>query len=211
MLAAIIRRAQQLRLLTATSEASVDATGLENHYVSRYFLDRRRRPGRGKTHRWWTKLTTVIDHRSHLILAALVSRGPSNDAPGFLPVVEEAVGRIPIRRLLADGAFDAEEHHRRCHEEWRIRETIIPVNHRGHPHAKPSGAYRRQMQRDFPKQKYGQRWQAESVFSRTKRRLTANLRARTDRTRAVECMFLVLTHNLMLLATRRRNVFYKAL
>jgi hypothetical protein len=184
---------------------------LENHYVSRYYLDRRRRPGRGATHRWWTKLTAVIDHRSHLILSAVVSRGPSNDAPGFLPAVEEARGRIPIRRLMADGAYDAEEHHRRCREDWRIGETIIPLNLRGRPNSTPSGPYRRQMQRDFPTEKYGRRWQAESVFSRTKRRLTPHMRARTDRTRAVECLFLVLTHNLMLLAQRQRKAFYRAL
>jgi hypothetical protein len=196
-------------LLRASSEASIDATGLENHYVSRYFLDRRRRKGRTAMHRWWTKLTTVIDHRSHLILSAVLSRGPGNDAPAFLPAVEQAIGRIRIRRLLGDAGYDAEEHHRRCREVWRIRETIIPVNTRAHPQYPPRGRYRRSLQRCFPAKKYGQRWQAESVFSRAKRRLTPHLRARTDRTRAVECLLLVITHNLMLLAKRRRKAFYR--
>jgi transposase len=47
---------------------------------------------------------------------------------------------------------------------------------------------------------YGQRWQAESVFSRTKRLLGSAWRARSDQSRERECLLRVLTHNLMLLA-----------
>jgi transposase len=49
---------------------------------------------------------------------------------------------------------------------------------------------------------YGQRWQAASVFSRTKRLLGAALRARSEESRERECLLRVLTHNLMLLAAR---------
>jgi hypothetical protein len=187
-------------LLSATSEVSVDATGLETHYVSRYFVDRRRRPGRTNRFRRYFKLTVVADHRSHLILSAVVSRGPSNDAPGFLPAVEQARRQVRIRRLLGDAAYDAEEHHRRCRQDWKIPETIIPINHRGRPEATVSGLYRRDMQRNFPSEKYGRRWQVESVFSRTKRRLTPHLHARNNHARTNECLLLVITHNLMLLA-----------
>jgi hypothetical protein len=195
-----------LGLLSATSEVSVDSTGLENHYVSRYFLDRRARPGRTRRHRRWVKLTAVVDHRSHLILSAIVGRGPSNDAPGFLPAVGQAVERVRIRRLFGDGAYDAEEHHRRCREDWKIRETIIPVNTRGHPKTRARGPYRRALQRAFPAEKYGRRWHAESVFSQTKRRLTPHLRSRKDDSRTNECLLLVVTHNLMLLARWRKKL-----
>src|SRR4029079_19606717 len=47
---------------------------------------------------------------------------------------------------------------------------------------------------------YGQRWQAESAFSRHKRRLGTALGGRSDESRERECRLRVLTHNLMLLA-----------
>jgi hypothetical protein len=58
----------------------------------------------------------------------------------------------------------------------------------------------RQMKRRFHRRKYGQRWQAESAFSRHKRLLGPALRGRSESSRADECRLRVLTHNLMLLA-----------
>ncbi len=49
---------------------------------------------------------------------------------------------------------------------------------------------------------YGQRWQAESAFSRHKRLLDSALRGKSDASRERECHLRVLTHNLMLLAAR---------
>jgi hypothetical protein len=47
---------------------------------------------------------------------------------------------------------------------------------------------------------YGQRWQAESAFSRHQRLLGSALRACSDAARERECYLRVLTHNLMILA-----------
>ena len=47
---------------------------------------------------------------------------------------------------------------------------------------------------------YGQRWQAESGFSRNKRLLGSALRARRWPDQKREILLRVLTHNLMLLA-----------
>jgi hypothetical protein len=54
----------------------------------------------------------------------------------------------------------------------------------------------------FFKRKYGQRWQAESGFSRHKRRLGSALTTRNDTTQRREMLLRVPTHNLMIL---RRN------
>ena len=59
--------------------------------------------------------------------------------------------------------------------------------------------YRNQVKKRFPKRKYRQRWQVESVFSRMKRRLGYALRARDEQARKAECLFRVLTYNLMIL------------
>lgn len=182
-------------LLKPKAQASIDATGLASHYVSRYFLHRR---GRTKRYRPWTKLTIVCQNDTHLIGAARVRTGPCNDAPDFGPAVRQAVDHFRIDRLLGDAAYDAEGHHRLCREALGIRSSVIPVNTRGCK-GRVGGRHRRQMQTRFPRRIYGQRWQAESVFSRFKRLFGDALTARTPESRARECFCRVLTHDLSIL------------
>ena len=164
--------------------------------MSRYFS---LRSGRNYTTTFWTKLTVVCDTTSHFFTAATVSRGPSNDSPQFPPAVCQATLATIPDRLLADAAFDCEDHHRYAREDCGIRSTVIPINGRGRA-ATPQTKYRGQMHRRFPNRKYRHRWHAESGFSRHKRRLGSVLFARSDAARERECYLRVLTHNLMLLA-----------
>jgi len=111
-------------------------------------------------------------------------------------------------RVLADAAFDSEDHHRYCREDLGARSTVIPLNRRRGGRKRPKTRYRRQMVRRFRKRPrrsrcrrvYGQRWQAESAISRHKRRLGSALGGRSDESRQREGHLRVLTHNLMLLA-----------
>jgi transposase len=109
--------------------------------------------------------------------------------------------------VLADAAFDSEAHHEYARGELGIRSSVIPINSRGHT-GLPGGKYRRQMVRRFvprpegslSKRVFGQRWQAESAFSRHKRRLGSALGGKSNESRERECRLRVLTHNIMLLA-----------
>jgi hypothetical protein len=183
---------------------AIDATGLDRRQASGYFATRT--PAEG-THRTWPKLTAAVDTHSHIIAGATVSTGPSNDSPQFTPVLLLASLLVLWDRVLADTAFDAEEHHRLAREDLGIRSSVIPLNPRRH-HRVPTAGYRAQMVRRFrPKRKgsrhtrvFGQRWQAESAFSRHKRRLGSTLSGRSEASRTRECYLRVLTHNLMLLA-----------
>lgn len=184
---------------------AVDGTGLESRHTSRYFF---KRAGRKHTSRLWTKLTVAVDTRSHFFAAARVTAGPSNDSPQFRPAMAQAALVVTWDRVLADAAFDAEDHHRYAREDLGVRATVIPINRRNRGRKWPQTVYRRQMVRRFRKKPkgsrhrrvYGQRWQAESAFSRHKRRLGSALGARSDDARERECQLRVLTHNLMLLA-----------
>jgi hypothetical protein len=159
------------------------------------------------TARSWPKLTAAIDTHSHFIAGAVVTLGPANDSPQFTPVLLLASLLIIWDRLLADAAFDSEAHHRQAREQLGIRSSVIPINPRGHD-GEPGGKYRSQMPRHFRprnegnrhKRVFGQRWQAESAFSRHKRRLGSAVAGRSDESRKRECFLRVLTHNLMLLA-----------
>jgi hypothetical protein len=190
-------RAQDCGLIAQRPEAAIDATGLESRHTSSYFF---KRAGKKHSARLWTKLTVVCDTRSHFFTAATVSTGPSNDGPQFAPALNQAALIVSWDRVLGDAAFDSEENHRLCREELGIRSTVIPINRRSQGRKWPQTKYRRQMKRHFPKRKYGQRWQAESAFSRHKRRLGSALHGRSEQSRERECQLRVLTHDLMLLA-----------
>jgi transposase len=190
-------RAQERGLIDEKPEAAVDATGLESHHTSHYFF---KRAGRKQGARLWTKLTVTCHTKSHFWAAATVSTGPSNDSPQFRPAMRQASLAVTWHRVLADAAFDSEANHRLCRQDLGVRSTAIPINRRNRGRKWPQTRYRRQMKRRFPKRKYGQRWQAESAFSRHKRLLGSALSARSDAARQRECYLRVLTHDLMILA-----------
>ncbi len=216
MLAAIFDCAKSCGLIKSSGShiCSIDSTGMENHYVSRHFLQRKGR--RTTKYRRWTKLTVVCENRSHLIASAIVSTGPSTDCHYLKPAVQQAAKNLSIDTLLADSGYDAECNHRFCREEFGIRSTVIQVNDRNLKYGRAGGKHRRRMKQRFPAASYRKRWHIESVFSRFKRRLGNALTARTNESRTSECLLRVLTYNLMIvLFTLKRalfiNVFYKAI
>lgn len=195
--------------LIPTTQASIDSTGLESRFVSRHFLMRQGK--RTSRYRRWTKLTIVADNGTHLIPAADVSLGPSNDSPLLPNAVRQAKEHVPIKQLLADAGYDCETNHQICRKELQIPSTVIPVNKRGRKCKTVKGRYRCQMNSNFPKRLFGNRWQVESVFSRFKRKLGYALRAVTQQSRASECLVRVLTYNLMILLLTCINGFYRAI
>jgi hypothetical protein len=177
----------------------LDATVRSTHYARR----------RGKRYRMkkWPKLTLVTHNATHLIAAARVSVGPGQDYRLFEPALVDAAWQLDIDRLLADGGYDSEANHRIARRGLGIRSTVINLNRRGKgagrkpsPRKWAATRYRRQMYRRFHCRKYRQRWQAESVISRLKRRLGSALRSRGDPARERESDLRVFTHNLMILA-----------
>lgn len=185
-----------MKLLRPQAQGVIDSTGLEARHVSRYFVWRagyRRFPRRR-----WPKLTIVCDARTHLIAAAVVTWGPSQDSPQFPETMRQAARLRKFDRLLGDAGYDAEHNHRLCREELKIRSTVIALNRR-RGRKWPKTRYRRQMKVRFFKRVYGQRWQVESVFSRNKRLLGVALRSRVWESQQRECLYRVLTHNLMIL------------
>jgi hypothetical protein len=200
--------AQDRGLIGDQPTAAVDGTGLESRHTSRYFF---KRAGRKHSSRLWTKLTVACDTRSHFFAGGTVTTGPSNDSPQFRPAMAQASLVVTWDRVLADAAFDAEEHHRYAREDLGVRATVIPLNRRGQGRKWPKTTYRRQMVKRFRKKPkgsrhrrvYGQRWQVESAFSRHKRRLGSALGGRSEASRQREGYLRVLTHNLMLLAAHQ--------
>ena len=190
-------RAQAGGLIEERPRAAVDATGFETSHASAYYVGRagyepfmRRR---------WPKLSTVCDMGSYQFVCAVVTQGPSNDSPQFVPAMLEATRHVAFDRVTADAAYDGEHNHTLCREALGIRSTIIPLNRRAHPNAIPKTRYRRQMKTRFFKRLYGQRRHIESAFSQTKRVLGDRLRARKQPAQHSEVRLRVLTHDTMIL------------
>jgi len=192
----IFEQASDIGLLDEHPQAAVDATGLESHHTSRYYV---RRKGYKRFLRYhWPKITAVCDTHTHLFAGCIVTRGPSNDSPQFAPAIIQASQFVQFAQLLADAAYDGEHNHQLCRDELGIAVTMIPLNRR-RSRKWPKSKYRRQMKTQFDKELYNQRWQIESAYSRNKRLLGSALRGRTEHSRERECLLRVLTHNLMII------------
>jgi hypothetical protein len=162
--------------------AAMDGTGFETRHISAYFVQRRERACKTgyqtTTYTRYPYAELVCDCRTHFVLAIVPGRGPGPDLPYFRPALRQTIRRTGVGTLLADAGLDSESAHEFARRECRTR-AIIPAT-RGRPTNKPlRGYWRNQMKQRFPKRKYGQRWQVETVISMVKRLLDAALRART--------------------------------
>ena len=196
LLNATLNHARQMKLIPKRPIGAVDSTGMESRHASRYYVHR---VGYKRFLRYsWPKITAVCEVDTHLFAGCIVTRGPSNDSPQFIPVMKQAAEGIHFTAALADAAYDGEHNHRFCREDQQIEQTMIPLNRR-RGRKWPKEPYRRQMKTQFDKELYKQRSQIESVFSRHKRLMGSALRGRTETSQKRECLYRVLTHNLMIL------------
>lgn len=183
--------------------AALDSTGLDCGHASRYYVRRRH----GAKKQWQTvaysryaKLEASFDCATHLMLAALVGRGPRVDTDRFVPLLDATLDNVQVRSALADAGYDSEPNHRHAREKRGVL-SFIPAT-AGRPTTKlPTGQYRRQMKQRLNKHygRYGQRWQAETGFSLFKRRVGSAVQARHYWSQRRELLLMAITYNLMLL------------
>ena len=183
--------------------AALDSTGLDLGHASRYYVRRRN----GAQKRWQTvaysryaKVEAAFDCTSHLLLAALVGRGPRVDTDRFVPLLDATLANVRLTVALADAGYDSEPNH--CHaREARGVRSFIPAT-AGRPTTQPpTGRYRRPMKQRLTKAygHYGQRWQAETGFSMFKRRLGAAVNGRSYWSQCRDLLVMAITYNVMLL------------
>jgi hypothetical protein len=172
---------------------AVDATGLAPGSISTFFINRRTDRGDGLPWRHWCKWTVVVDVLRRCVLAQEARQGPYNDCATLRPLVSAAHERSPIGLVLADAEFDSERNHRHIREVIGA-DSIIPAK-RGKADWKIKGT-RAQMRRNFPRKRYSQRAQVESVFSVVKRKLSAKAPGRSAQTQRTQAMLLGLAYNI---------------
>jgi hypothetical protein len=87
---------------------------LDVGHASRYYI--RRRNGSEKA--WQTvaysryaKLEAAFDCDTHLLVGALVGRGPRVDTDRFVPLLDAALANVRAGSALADAGYDSEANH----------------------------------------------------------------------------------------------------
>lgn len=202
LLKTTIQAAQHIELLKKKSNISaLDSTGMESGHTSRYFVKRRERGQKNiyqtTTYKRFPKLALGCDCESHIITGLLTSKGPSVDVIHFKKLLLQSHNNFPIETITADAGYDSESNHEYAREKLGIESIINPKA--GRPTTKlPSGKYRREMVKNFDNQKYGQRWQSETVMSMLKRNLSESILAKKYWSQCREMALKVLTHNIMI-------------
>jgi Transposase DDE domain/Transposase domain (DUF772) len=175
---------------------AVDATGLAPGSVSTFFINRRTDRGEGLPWRHWCKWTVVVDVLRRCVLAQAARQGPYNDCATLRPLVSAAHEVTPVGLVLADAEFDSERNHLHVREVIGA-DSVIPAK-RGKASWKIKGV-RARMRRRFPRRRYSQRAQVESVFSAVKRKLSAKAPGRSQETQRRQAMLLGVAYNIYLL------------
>jgi len=155
--------------------------------------------------RRWPKLTAVADVATHLVLALDVRWGPTQDAPQYLPALQQAcvalhaaAPQARITAVLADAGYDSERNLAGA-RALGIRHPVIARNPGRWGAQWPRTPERRRLARRFPHRRYRQRAQAESVFSRLKRVFGATLTARRPAGQLHEVLLRVVAYDIALL------------
>jgi hypothetical protein len=172
---------------------AVDATGLTPGAISTFFVNRVRDRGEGFTWRRWVKWVVVADLPRQLILAQMAHSGPCNDE-AFLPtLLEQARNFTSIACVVADAEFDSERNHRFIRQELGAMSGIPAKRGKATWHLH---GIRAQMRADFPRSLYRQRAGVETLFSTTKRKLSARAPGRSPLTQQHQALLLGVTFNL---------------
>jgi transposase len=195
---ATVQLARDSGLIEATSPAAaIDSTGMDSSSASTYYSHRA-----GTKHHRFPKVSAVVDIHTHLILGAVIDRGPKPDDIEFHRLARQAHRRQPFDALLGDVGYDGEHHHEFLYRRLGVLGIIPPT--RGRPpkskHHHPQTFFRGFLSEHFPHELYGQRWQIETTFSMLKRTLGAALHARRAHAIDDEIFFRILTLNLMIIA-----------
>jgi hypothetical protein len=192
--------------------AVVDSTGLQSGHISPYFLKRRaagkKQPQNSRMTKW-PKMALISDTRNHIILAVHMERGPGRDAGHFKQILDKLPAGLVVKTLAADAGYDSEANHAYAHEVAHIK-TVIPPKIGRSTDKLPRGKYRRQMAMRFDARSYGQRWQAETVFSMIKRNLSDSIAAKGYWSQLRDIYLLAITHNLLILLWAFQRAFLQS-
>jgi hypothetical protein len=166
-------------------DAAIDSTGVETTCASVHYTARS-----GRKRSRFVKLSMVVLCGLFLPVAMVVDWGPSHDLKQGYRLAAKARGLITPGILWGDSAFDSEEWHEYCWDDWGVI-SYAPTVVRSRDGS--IGGDRRWLMKD-KWTGYGARWDIETAHSAMKRRLGSDLTARTPRTLRHEAAIKALTY-----------------
>jgi transposase len=177
--------------------ASIDSTRL---YFSGYHKEENRKTKRITIERNYVRLHVIVDNRTHLILAAKVSKWYEDEKQFFEPLLRLATERFHIVSISGDKNYCSAANVKMA-EELGCTPYLMPKKtHKQGP--KKSRAWNDNIERcrkgtEEDSQRYGQRKQIETAFSMVKVRFTDELESKKNHEAQInEAFCLALCHNL---------------
>jgi hypothetical protein len=178
----------ELVLLQATARTGIklfvlgqDGTGFKAKKISHYYVFRleyfqrknkkkKGRPSKKRKRKKYIYVQIMVELRTQLPIAVLITRKPADDYNKFEPVARKVIklGKS-IKLVVLDKGYDAEKVHEFIREVLGA-ESIIPARNEDVPVYKTSGRYRKLMKKGYSKKKYHQRSKNETVNSVVKRK-----------------------------------------
>ena len=208
----------ELVLLQTTARTGIkklilgqDGTGFKSKKISHYYIFRieyfqrknrkNRRRGRPRNKRQRKKYIYVqimVELRTQMPIAVLITRKPADDYNKFEPVAKKVIKlNKDVKLVVLDKGYDAEKVHEFIREVMNAL-SIIPARNENIAIHRTSGRYRKEMKRGYSKKKYHQRSKNETVNSVVKRKYGDGTLALNWREQNKEIIF-----RLILYASRR--------
>lgn len=179
-----------------------DGTGFKSkkiscHYVAKleYYTRKRTkkrkrgRPPKKRKIRKYLYVQIMVELKTQMPLAILITRSPGGDAKKFKPVAKKVMksGKA-IKYVTLDKGYDDEKVHKFIREVL-MAESIIPARNEDVPIWRTSGRYRKMMKRRYSRKRYHQRSKNETVNSVVKRKWSDSTLALNWRNQNKEVIF----------------------
>ncbi|MBI5046339.1 transposase [Candidatus Micrarchaeota archaeon] len=203
--------AELLELLIETSKPlkefetvfAVDASGFGTSLYAHYFNHEYRKH---KTRKGFLKLNVMIGVKTHIVTAAIVSKGKSHEIKDFPNLVDTTAKNFKIDEVSADSGYVAYYNYEAVVKHGGTPFILFKANNTLHPqdHYTKSEVWLKMLRlfhdnNYFFMQKYHKRSNIETVFSMIKKKLNPNLKSKDELAQKNELLCNLICHNLIIL------------
>lgn len=159
-----------------------------------------------KSRRGFLKANLMIGIRTHIVTAAIVSKGRVNECKGFLELIDKTAKNFKINEVTGDAAYCSMynigrviEHGGKPYLLFRSNATLFPQCRSKRSDAWMRSLYEFNKKKDYFMQKYHKRSNVEACFSMIKKKLNPNLRSKDELGQKNELLCNLVAHNLIIL------------